>query len=79
MGFFAYLVVQVVIAAASYFLMSNQKTSKPKPATLSDFDFPTVDEGTPQCVVFGDVWVNDWMVLSYGNLRVKAIKSKSGK
>ena len=80
MGYLIYAVVMVVISAASYFIaQASMKNTKPKPATLSDFDFPQVDEGTPQCVVFGDVWVSDWQVLSYGNLRVKAIKSKSGK
>ena len=78
MGSIIYAVVMLAIAAASYFL-ARPKVANQKPATLSDFDLPQVDEGTPQCVVFGDVWVNDWMVLSYGNLRVKAIKSKSGK
>lgn len=50
-----------------------------KPATLDEFDFPQVDEGTPQSVIFGDVWIMDWIVLWYGNLRTSAIKSDSGK
>ena len=44
-----------------------------KPAAFGDFDFPQSTEGTPQCVVFGDVWVQDWMVLGVGNYRTTPI------
>lgn len=54
------------------------KPEKPKPAALEDFDFPQVDEGTPQSVVFGDVWISDWHVLWFGNLRTSEVKSSSG-
>ena len=36
---------------------------------------PTVDQGTPVPVVFGEVWIENWMVLWYGDLRVTPIKS----
>lgn len=49
-----------------------------KPATFQDFTFPQHDEGTPQAVVFGDVWTADWMVLYFGNLSSQAIRTKSG-
>lgn len=35
---------------------------------------PMPDEGTPQCVFFGDCWTADWFVLGYGNYRYQAIK-----
>lgn len=71
--FFYYLAAVVV----SYVLATalQPKPQTPKAATLKDFEFPQVDEGTPQAVIFGDVWVEGWMVLSYGNLRTKAVKA----
>ena len=44
-----------------------------KPAAFADFDFPQSTEGTAQCVIFGDVWVQDWMVLGVGNYRTTPI------
>lgn len=55
------------------------KPTVPKPATLEDFDLPQVEEGTPQIVVFGDVWITGWMVINYGNLRSEGIEGESGK
>lgn len=55
------------------------KPTVPKPATLEDFDIPQVDEGTPQIVIFGDVWITGWMVLHYGNLRTTSIEVDTGK
>lgn len=51
----------------------------PKPAAFSDIEVPQIDEGTPEAVVFGDVWSGDWMVLAMGNFRTTAIKQSSGK
>lgn len=73
--------INLVIMLASM-VISYLLTPKPKPppkATLEDFDMPTPDEGTPQYVVFGDVWISDWIVLSYGNLRTNPIKADGGK
>lgn len=67
------LAVMVVMLVLSVALAP--KPPQQKPAVLSDFDFPQMDEGTPQCVVFGDCWTGGWMVLSYGNLRSQPIKS----
>lgn len=67
----------VVSYAISY--LTRPKPAVPKPAALSDFELPVPDEGTPQCVIFGDCWTSDWQVLSYGNLRSRAVKTKSGK
>ena len=71
------LIIAVVSAVVSY--VNRPKPVKPKPAILEDFEFPTPDEGTPQCVVFGTCWIKDWMVLWYGNLSTSSIKTKSGK
>lgn len=73
--------VQVALFVASIVIsyLTRPKPVKPKPAALSEFDLPIADEGTPQCVIFGDCWTGDWQVLSYGDFRTKAIKTKSGK
>lgn len=65
----------LVLLVASYVIttLTAPKPVQPKPAAFEDFDFPQVDEGTPQMVVFGDVWIEDWMVLWYGNYRSEAI------
>lgn len=67
------LVVSVLITMAT-----APKPVTPKPAAFEDFDFPQVDESTPQAVVFGDVWIEDWMVLWYGDYSIQPIK-KGGK
>jgi len=67
----------VVMLAVSYF--TRPKPAKPRPAALEEFDLPTPDEGTAQCVIFGDCWTADWQVLSYGNLRTSPIRTSSGK
>jgi hypothetical protein len=53
-------------------------TQKPQPASLEDFDFPQVEEGTEQAVFFGDCWTAGWQVIWFGNLRTKKIR-KGGK
>ena len=71
--FFYYLAAAII----SYIIATalQPKPAIPKPATLEDFDFPQVDEGTPQTVIFGDCWTSGWMVLSYGNLRTEEVKA----
>lgn len=73
----AYIAIMVISAFVSY--KNRPKTTAPKPVAYEDFDFPQFEEGTPQCVFFGDGWTADWMVLSHGNYRTQAIKTKSGK
>lgn len=69
------------LLVASYFIQSltQARPTKPDRAALRDFEFPQIDEGTPQIVVFGDVWITDWLVLWYGNYRTSEIKSDGGK
>lgn len=55
------------------------KTQSPPPPALGDFDFPQVDEGTPQAVYFGECWSTSWMVLAVGDYRVTPIRKKGGK
>lgn len=71
----------LALLVASYFIQSliTPKSTKPERASLKDFDFPQVEEGTPQIVVFGDVWIEDWLVLWYGNYRTSPIKADGGK
>lgn len=69
----------MLIASFAITALITPKPEKPKPAALDDFEFPQVEEGTPQSVVFGDVWVKDWHVLWYGNLRNSAVKSSASK
>jgi len=68
------LIVSYIITA----LITPKQKSQP-PATLAEFSVPTVDEGTPQEVVFGDVWMSNFTVLWYGDLSSKAIRGKTKK
>lgn len=68
----ALLIVSYAITA-----LTAKKPTDAKPSHLQDFTFPQHDEGTPQPVVFGEVWTSDWMVLYYGNLKSEAIRSKA--
>lgn len=71
--------IGLLIASYAIQALITPKATKPERASLRDFDFPQIEEGTPQCVVFGDVWIEDWTILWFGNLRSSAIKSKGGK
>lgn len=67
----ALFVVSLVISQ-----VLQPKPLKPKPAAFDEFDFPTTEDGTPQIVVFGDVWLTDWTVLAVGNYRTTKIQVK---
>ncbi len=75
---FIFAIALLVVSYAITALMTP-KPSVPKPALMEDFDLPQIDEGTPQAVVFGDVWTPDWLVLWYGDLRSSPIKSNGKK
>lgn len=68
--------VQLFLMVLSYAISyaTQPKPAQPKPASLSDFEFPQVDESTPQAVIFGDCWTTGWFVLGVGNFRTVAIK-----
>jgi hypothetical protein len=73
--------IRIIIMIAAYFIGQAlaPKPQKPKPVALEDIEFPQVDEGTPQEVIFGDCWTESWQVLWYGNYRTTEIRRKSGK
>lgn len=71
------LAILVVAMILSYALAPKPET-QPPPA-FDDFDWPQVDEGTPQAVFFGDCWTADWMVLAVGDYRTEPVKSDGGK
>jgi hypothetical protein len=75
------LVIALVLMAASYAItaMMTRKQAAKKPSAMEEFDFPQLDEGTAQAVVFGDVWTEDWMVLWYGDYKIAPIRSKGKK
>ena len=68
----------VAVMVVSYFvnqaLAPRQKNNTPEAVSSNDWNFPQIDEGIPQCVFFGDCWVEDWQVLAYGNYRTVEIK-----
>jgi|GEM_PF-2925662 len=70
--------VQIALFVASLIISYalQPKPQRQKPAAFEDFDFPTVDDGTPQIVVFGDVWLTDWTVIGVGNYRNETIVAK---
>lgn len=71
------IIMMIVSAAINY--ANRPKIQAPRPAAFEDFDFPVAEEGSRQYVIFGDVWIKDWTVLSYGNMRTSKIQTKGGK
>ena len=61
------IIMMIVSTAINY--ANRPKIQPPKPAAFEQFEFPVAEEGTRQYVIFGDVWIKDWIVLSYGNFR----------
>lgn len=78
MEMFCYALVMMVASALIQAVFAP-RTAEPAAGTLSDFDIPQIDEGTPQAVIFGECWSGDWQVLAYGNLRTSKVYTKSGK
>ena len=74
-----FAIALMIISYAITALTAKQpKGAETKPATFNDFNFPQHEVGTPQPVIFGDVWIEDEMILYYGNLSSQAIRTKSG-
>ena len=71
--------VALMIASYAITALMTPKPTTPKPAAFDEFDLPQTEEGTPQAVIFGDVWTPDWIVLWYGNYRTSAVKSDGNK
>ncbi len=76
---FLWAIGMLIASYAIQMLIPKAKSSPQKPASMSDFDFPQFEEGTPEAVIFGDVWTEDQFILWYGNMRTSAVKTKSGK
>lgn len=70
----------LISMAVSYAITAAMMPKPPSndPASMGDLDFPQTEEGTPQAVVFGDVWVSDWTVVGLGNFRTTPIIKPSG-
>ena len=77
MQFVYYLVVLIVSSLISAALAP--KPPEPKPATLTDVEVPTAEEGRPIPVVFGVVMLRGANVVWYGDLEADPIKKKGGK
>lgn len=77
MGWDTALYLMIASMVLSALLMPKVKA--PDPTKFEDIDFPQADEGTPQCVIFGDCWSGDWTVLGVGNYQTSPIKSSGGK
>jgi len=75
-----HIAIYVAIVIATYLITAAlTPKAKPQPPTaFEDIDFPQVDEGTPQAVIFGDCWSGDWVVLAVGNYRTEAVRSSGG-
>ena len=74
-----YLVITVVLSVASYLLRPKQDTKGLRPASLEDFDFPTVGEGRDLPVTFGTNKLNAPNVVWYGDLNVIKLTERVGK
>jgi hypothetical protein len=74
---FVYLAIIVVSAFVSAALAP--KPPAPKPASLSDFDVPTAEQGRPIPVAFGTVTITGPNVIWFGDLRTQAIRKRGGK
>lgn len=73
--------IALLIVAYTITALTAKAPAKPvdaQPAALQNFTFPQHDEGTPQPIIFGDCWTEDWMVLYYGNLDAQPIRVDSG-
>lgn len=69
----------LLIASTIISIALTPKQQPPQPTAFQDIDFPQAEEGTPQCVVFGDCYTGDWTVLAVGDYRVEAVKGGAGK
>lgn len=70
MSFWAYIAIQLVAALIEYELTPTPPGAKPQIAQK-----PTVQQGTPRRIIFGDRWVGDAQVCYWGNQRQTPIKS----
>lgn len=74
----AIAIVLLIISYAITALTAKGPPKPPPPNPFKDFKFPVPDEGTPQQVVFGDVWLTDWQVLWVGGYHTAQIHVGGG-
>lgn len=71
--------IAIVVVGIILSVVLAPKPNKPKPAALSDLNFPTAKEGIPIPVIFGTVTITSPNVVWYGHLGYEAVRTKSGK
>lgn len=71
--------VSLLVASYAITALTARRPPNAKPAAVTDFEIAQAEEGTPQAIIFGDCWTDDYMVLWYGNYRVRPIYAKSKK
>lgn len=71
--------IAAMVASMLISIALAPKPQKPKAATLDDMNIPQVEDGTPQAVVFGEVWSGDWQVIGTGNFATTKIKASDAK
>lgn len=74
---FLVAIALLVVAYAITALTASKPKGDSGPPKLNDVKFPVPDEGTPQAVIFGDVWTKDWMVLWVGNYKTEEVHAQS--
>jgi hypothetical protein len=62
-----YVAALLLVAATGLLAVLTRAPKKNPPALFSQINIPQITDGTPVPVVFGDVWIEDWTVLWYGN------------
>lgn len=72
MPMFAWALIAMVASYVISSFLIKQPVVKPK--SSDEIDFPQAEEGTPQCMLFGDGWTKGYQVLWHGNLRTVKIK-----
>lgn len=68
-----YLVASTLLALA---FSGQQAGQSVNPREFDEGSIPQADEGTRVIEVFGDVNIDAWTVLGYGDRRTKPIKAK---
>ncbi len=76
MGFFAAIVVSLILAVVGELLRPKQKPQNAKPSSLDDFSIPTAEEGRSVPIFAGKVKIDGGNVAWYGDLSVTPIKKK---
>lgn len=72
-----YLFVLIVTVVLAFAL--QPKIPEPTPATLSEIDIPTANQGKPIPKVFGQIVVQSPNIVWYGDLGYNKVTSEGGK